>query len=218
MNWIRRKLETWSPTFSPTVYKGVLAAIVSAAFVIPLGLVALPYIEFFNGMAVQPKGKTQQLYGRLFGEELVVNRPPVPGTVPRHYEPYPFPGADERTELLAAEGLIDPTRPTRENLRRGRELYNIFCIVCHGPIGLADGPVVGPNRYPAPPSLHETARNYTDARIVHIISQGKGLMPLYGDKIEFQDRWAVVYYVRALQRALAAATQPAAAPTPEPSP
>jgi mono/diheme cytochrome c family protein len=99
-----------------------------------------------------------------------------------------------------------------DNLQRGRNRYDIFCIACHGRMAEGDGPVVGPNRFPAPPSLHtDQARGYDDGTIYYVITHGIGKMPGYADKLTPQDRWKVVHYVRALQLAVRAGTsQPAA--------
>jgi mono/diheme cytochrome c family protein len=40
-----------------------------------------------------------------------------------------------------------------------------------------------------------------DGELFHVISQGRNLMQGYGSNIEINDRWAIVAYVRALQRA-----------------
>lgn len=203
MKFIADKLRAYSPTFSPTIYKAVLVTIVLGAFAFPLGLVALPYIEFFNGMAVQPKGLAQGVYGRLYGKELPVERLPVPGTIPQGYRPYPFEGNDDKTAELAGLKLVNPAPRTLPQLRRGQKIYNIYCITCHGKTGLGDGPVVGPDRFPAPTSLHTDAvKKYPDGQIFHIITRGKGKMPGYADRITPEDRWAVVHFVHALHRAL----------------
>ena len=55
--------EGKGPKFSPLMYKAVLMSIMVAAFVVPLAWVTSPYIEFFNGMAVQPTAKAQMTYG-----------------------------------------------------------------------------------------------------------------------------------------------------------
>ena len=90
-----------------------------------------------------------------------------------------------------------------EVLQRGRTLFTIYCGVCHGSEALGDGPVVGPDRFPAPPSLHtDVARAYKDGTLFQIISAGKANMSSYADMLEPKDRWAVIYYVRALQRSL----------------
>ena len=54
---IQQRLAAWEPRFSFPVYRAVLIGMVVAAFAVPLALVAIPYLDMFNGMAVQPKGK-----------------------------------------------------------------------------------------------------------------------------------------------------------------
>jgi mono/diheme cytochrome c family protein len=203
MKFLMEKLERFSPTFSPTLFKAALVAIIAAAFVVPLAFVALPYIELFNDMAVQRKGKPQSLHGRLFHEARVVERLPVPGTVPRGVSHYPLSGKDEETLKRAGERLTNPAARTLENLERGKYLYDTYCYPCHGEVGLGDGPVVGPDRYPAPPSQHtDEVKNLPDGSIYHIITMGKGKMPGYAEQIQPGDRWLIVNYIRVLHRAL----------------
>lgn len=199
------RLQKLEPRWSATAYKAALLAMVASAVVIPLGLVALPFIEFFNGMAAQPKAKTQMTYGRVFGEALEVARDPVPGTLPRGYEPYRFEHFGNTLDEAIAVGsmLENPLPVTREHLEKGREVYNIYCITCHGAKGEGDGPVIGPNRFPAPPSLHtDQARGYRDGTIYHFITKGQGKMPSHALQIEPEERWQVILYLRALQRAM----------------
>jgi len=203
MKFIIEKLERISPKFSPTLFKAALVAIAAAAFVIPLALVALPYIELFNDMAVQRKGKAQSMHGRLFEKALIVERAPVPGTIPHEIFPYALSGKDKEAIELAGARLANPTERTLENLERGRYLYDIYCYPCHGQVGLGDGPVVGPDRYPAPTSQHtEDVKNFRDGSIFHIITAGKEKMPGYAEQIPPRDRWLIVNYVRVLHRAL----------------
>ena len=189
-----------------TAYKGLLLTIMASAFVIPLGFVAMPYLEFFNGMALQPKAKAQGMYGRAYGQELLIDALlPVEGTIHRDYQGHPaqLSGNDELSIQLAGTMLNNPLDPTLEVLQRGQKLFNIYCIVCHGEEGLGDGPVVGPGRFPAPASLHsDVVKMYKDGAIYQVITNGKNKMPGYADKLAVTDRWAVVHYVRALQRSL----------------
>ncbi len=219
------------PRWSPLMFKATLFTVVAAAFVIPLALAATPFIEFFNGMAAQPKGKAQMTYGRTHDEAFQVTRDPVAGTMPRGWEPYPLAHLNEEIEaarkanpeidpqLLAdmemeaarEAGLLlfNPVGISEEALLRGQDRYDIFCTVCHGPRGQTDGsatgtnPVTGVPRFPTPPSLHtDQARGYEDGSIYHIITSGMGKMPGYSDKLTEEDRWNVIHYVRALQRAM----------------
>ncbi|MEW6074035.1 MAG: cytochrome c [Planctomycetota bacterium] len=196
------RLRNLNPSFPPRLFKAVLIAFVAAAFVIPLGLLALPFLSFLNDMAVQPKGKAQSLYGALLGQPAVVERPPVAGTMPMDFRPYRFEADDEGTVARAGQELANPLVPTMELLERGRKLFGYYCWTCHGLEGDGDGPIVGPDRFPAPPSLHtETARGFPDGRLYHVITRGQNKMPSYRDKFAPDERWAIIHYVRALQRA-----------------
>ena len=85
----------------------------------------------------------------------------------------------------------------REVDAAGDTLYQTFCAVCHG--AAADGKgSVGP-RVGAPSLLTGRARGYSDGYIYSIIRYGRGVMPLYGDKVRGENRWQIVNFVRQLQ-------------------
>jgi mono/diheme cytochrome c family protein len=124
-------------------------------------------------------------------------RMPVKGTVPRGFVKYDF--AVENNEELGKK-LVNPLPRTKTALLRGQKLYNTYCIVCHGAYGEGDGTVVP--KYPRPPSLQsEKIGKWPDGRIFHVITAGQNIMPSYSTQIAQEDRWAVIHYVRALQRA-----------------
>jgi mono/diheme cytochrome c family protein len=199
---IERRIRTFEPGFSVKLFKAALITIVCLAFVVPICLVALPYIWLLNDMAVQPKGKAQSLHGTLLGESLVVERAPVEGTIPMGYFPYEYDQEDEEAVVRAGEGLVNPVTPTLEVLEEGRKLWTYYCKTCHGVEGDGNGPIVGPDLFPAPTSLHtDAAQKYPDGRIFHVITRGQNTMPSYRDKFDPDERWAIVHYVRALQRA-----------------
>lgn len=123
-------------------------------------------------------------------------RAPVAGTVPRGFQPYPY-GKDE---IAKAGDLRNPLRRTQAVLERGQKMYNTYCIVCHGPTGLGNGSVVP--KYPAPPSLQsDKIREYPDGKIYHVITRGQNLMWSYANQVDPTDRWAIIHYIRVLQRA-----------------
>lgn len=112
-------------------------------------------------------------------------------------------GAERNVELLASDTLTNPLagRMTGDVLDRGRVLYESYCVVCHGPQGNGDGPVVGENRLPALPTLDlssQRARDLTDGYIFGMIANGRVVMPDYR-RIPRDDRWYIVNYVRQLQ-------------------
>ncbi len=95
----------------------------------------------------------------------------------------------------------NPTPADEESLARGEEIYNRYCIVCHGPVGIgADAYIV--EKWPALVAYNlagETVQGYSDSYIYGMIRVGRGLMPQYGHQITHFDRWDIVNYVRQLQ-------------------
>ena len=116
--------------------------------------------------------------------------------------------SDGRTSREPPEGTVARETPSEARppvtpalLARGRERFDIYCAVCHGRAGDADGIVVR-RGFPSPPSYHtEKLRKASDLDLYGVISNGDGLMFPYGDRVRPADRWAIVAYIRALQLA-----------------
>lgn len=102
-----------------------------------------------------------------------------------------------RQEALLATSLPHPL--TAALLKRGENRYEIFCVPCHSPVGDGDG-LITRRGFPSPPSFHiKRLREIPDRHFFDVMSQGYGMMYSYADRIEPQDRWAIVAYIRALQ-------------------
>ncbi|CAN5654808.1 cytochrome c [soil metagenome] len=95
-------------------------------------------------------------------------------------------------------------------LRVGQVMYERHCLVCHGPQGLGDGPIIGPDKFAFPPPslIAAPATTRPDGYISGVIRAGRGLMPAYGPRMTHAERWAVVAYVNSLQAAAGAAPVP----------
>jgi mono/diheme cytochrome c family protein len=209
---LKQILREWSPGWKPFRWRATLIGIFAMAIIIPLAFLALPYLEILNDMAVQPKAKAQGEYGWFSDVQIPSERLPVPGTFPmslHEYYPYPFPKGTGKEEEAAAKPAAahwkSPyvTRSVKAvQIERGEKIFHNICRTCHGPRGDADGPIVGAGLFPAPPSLHtKQAREFTDGRIFHVITVGQQKMPSYATTLAPDERWAVILYVRALQRA-----------------
>ena len=143
---------------------------------------SLPY-DSFSPNPVTRDGKTLQ--------------PPVPGTVARGVEPFRYGSSPEEAERAGRE-LRNPVPLDDETLARGRELYETFCLVCHGERGEGDGPLVP--RIPNPPSYtSERVRTMAPGQIFHAISRGTARMPSYASQIPPARRWLIVHYVDSLR-------------------
>ncbi len=137
-----------------------------------------PVLPPMSHMLVQPRLDAQQRG----------MRPPVAGTVARGRMPY-----------LGALG--NPLPRTKAVLELGRKVFSNNCLICHGP--LANGTPILTAAYGAKPANLQAKKflSYTDGEIYHAIMHGKNAMPALGLGFTEDERWAVVHYVRALQRA-----------------
>lgn len=206
---LKQILGEWKPKWYEGRWRVTLVALPIVIITLPLAILAIPYLDILNDMAVQAKGKAQGTYGWFSGnQELVAERPPVEGTIPQGWFPYHVTEKDADKAAEAAGAIQNPIKPTKAVLLQGKEVFGRICATCHGERGEGDGTIQGPNLFPAPPSLH-TAKyhDYPDGRIWHVITQGWSKMPSYAGTVEPDERWAVVHYVRALQKAMKKATE-----------
>jgi mono/diheme cytochrome c family protein len=100
-----------------------------------------------------------------------------------------------------------PVSVTRELMARGRQRYDIYCATCHGLVGDGNGIVskraleLEQGTWIPPLSLHvDSVVAQPVGQLYHTITHGVRKMPGYGDQLSVEDRWAVVLYIRALQR------------------
>ena len=169
----------------------ILAIVTSAATYITLN--KLMYVVPFSWMEVQPKLNAQE-ESDIFTDGKGM-RPPVDGTVARGELPYPFYGQTNPPEVLS-----NPTVPTKKILELGKRKFLTFCSPCHGNFAQGESRLNG--QFPTGPTLVSgKIINYPDGMIYHIITNGQNVMPSYMHQINREERWAIVDYVRVLQRA-----------------
>lgn len=154
----------------------------------------------FPGMRVQPKFRPQA-ESKFFADGRADRVPPA-RTVARgqlrdddhlHFGKTP-------TGAFAA-GLPAGLTVDMKLMERGRDRFQLYCSPCHGALGDGNGIT---KRYGmgATPSYHDPRlRTMADGEIFNTITLGKNTMQSYADKLTPEDRWAVVAYLRALQRA-----------------
>lgn len=146
-----------------------------------------PSFTYMPDMAYQPAVKAQT-------DQAM--RLPVAGTVSRDATLTVIPEDAD----AAGRQLHNPLKRTKAVLEKGREKFNIYCAVCHGPLGEGNGSVVP--KFPQPPTLQsDKIRDTPDGKLFHIMSRGQNLMPSYATQLDESERWAVAHYIRALYRA-----------------
>ncbi|MCX6829037.1 MAG: cytochrome c [candidate division Zixibacteria bacterium] len=150
-----------------------------------------------RGMSKQPKYRPQA-EGDFFPDKSTM-RMPVPSTVAREElrrdDSY-YQGKDSLGNFVRKA----PVALTMQILKRGRERFDIYCSPCHSRLG--DGKGIMINRgYLPPPSYHtDRLRQIEKGYIFDVISNGIRNMPAYRHQVPVADRWAIVLYLRALQR------------------
>ena len=168
-----------------------------------------PPLEVFPDMDRQDKYKPQS-HSAFFGDGRT-DRPTPSGVVPfgrtaLAAEGKFLAGDDHLYRGASADGSFAAGFPSEVEVNAafldlGKVKYNIYCTVCHGATGDGNG-ITKQYGMGATPTFHDARlRGVPEGEIYHVITAGKGNMLAYADKIEPADRWAVVAYVRALQRA-----------------
>ncbi len=178
-----------------------------------------PPIEFFSDMKRQSKLKFQK--PSEFFSDNRGGRPPVNATIPMGYDipGHPFQNAgvpnDVRSPLGEFTAGTDyyntgkmgdqwgtgiPLPATADLVERGKKFYTIYCSACHGATGQGNG-ITSKYGLLGIANYHQDKyRQMADGQIFNTITNGYNSMMAYGDKVTVKDRWAVVAYVRALQR------------------
>jgi mono/diheme cytochrome c family protein len=174
-----------------------------------------PPIELFADMVRQNKVRPQTP-SEFFPDEHASRLIPT-GTVPRG-GPYVINGEELKVDgkpVYAYEdssvntGMIpgttnwvplSPVPMTRQLLERGQQRYQINCMPCHGPTGDGKG-ITGKYGMIGMANFHDPRLvSMNDGELFNTITYGKNLMGAYGANVTIEDRWAVIAYVRALQR------------------
>lgn len=168
-----------------------------------------PPIEVFPDMDRQAKYKPQA--GSRFFADGRADRPLPAGTVPfgrdaRQADPAFLRADDFRYEGKLADGSFGRGFPARlevnrEFIGRGQGRYQIYCAPCHGALGDGNGITKSYGMLTTPTYHDDRLRAMAEGEIFNTITHGKNTMMPYADKLAPDDRWAVVAYVRALQRA-----------------
>ncbi|WP_186525807.1 c-type cytochrome [Seonamhaeicola sediminis] len=123
---------------------------------------------------------------------------PAEGSVPRGHIPFDIENTTEGYDLAKAT-LTSPLDSTQVDLVTGKELYEIYCGICHGTKGDGKGNLVKREKILGIPSYDDAGRAITAGSIYHTIYYGKNSMGSYANQLNENERWQVVSYVLKLK-------------------
>jgi len=151
--------------------------------------------EYFDDMAHSPAYESYTPNPNFADGKTMRN--PVEGTIPIGYEPYLYEKTDE-DRVKAGLALVNPLKPTEQNIARGKQVFTIFCIDCHGDKGDGQGYLFTSKKYPYQPGnlLSAKVRNNPEGEIFHVVTVGFGVMAPHGYMIRPEDRWKVTMYIK----------------------
>ncbi len=159
---------------------------------------------------------TQGEKNTVFEDGINAQLPPE-GTIPREdswiiqeaYSPYPFEETFEGYEAAGLEftsPLNDPAfnaegiNCTEETYNKGKRLYEVYCIMCHGKNGNGQGKLVSEGVFGNVPSYaSEALRTLPEGKMFHTLTYGKGIMGSYASQLTPRERWEVICYIQEFQ-------------------
>ena len=125
---------------------------------------------------------------------------PAQGSVPRGFTPeeYPNTPAGLAAARLNSKSPLDSI--TEGDLTKAKQLYTIYCAICHGDAGDGKGNLVKREKFLGVPSYAE--RELTEGGIYHVVTYGLNAMGSHKNQLTQTERWMVSAYVLKLKSEL----------------
>ena len=120
---------------------------------------------------------------------------PAEGSVARGWQPYDYPDTNEGYE--AAKENPSPIENTEANRAIGKELYGIYCAVCHGSKGDGQGILMTREKFLGVPSYAD--RDINPGSIYHVLMYGKNAMGSHAGQVNATERWQIAQHVMELR-------------------
>lgn len=139
-----------------------------------------------------------ETYGEAAFPNGIQAQLPAEGTIPRGFVPFDIENSTAGYDLAKAT-LQSPLDSTAVDLNRGKELYDIYCGICHGNKGKGQGKLVKREKILGIPSYDDAGRAINAGSIYHTIYYGKNAMGSYANQLNEEERWQVVSYVLKLK-------------------
>ena len=127
---------------------------------------------------------------------------PPDNTIPRGWMPYDLENSIEGKELSRVKTSPLDSLNREANMAVGKELYDIYCALCHGTKGDGQGTLVKREKILGVPTYADAARDITVGSTYHVIYYGLNSMGSYAVQLNHEERWQVAEYVMKLKEDL----------------
>lgn len=178
-------------------YKGLLALLILVLGIQSCSDNSRPNYQYFPNM-YEPVGYETYADSDAFANGIEAQIP-VEGSIARGWEPYDYPDTNEGYEAAKAN-LNSTIEITDENQANGKELYGIYCAVCHGNKGDGQGILMTREKFLGVPSYAD--REITPGSIYHVLMYGKNAMGSHAGQVNAEERWQIAQHVMELRSKL----------------
>ena len=158
---------------------------------------AKPNYQFFPNMYEAVSYETYSEHNVFKGG--VEAQVPAKGSIKRGFVPYEIPNTPEGYALAKAT-LKSPLDSLSINQDKAKELYTVYCAICHGDAGDGKGNLVVKEKFLGVPSYAD--REMTEGSIYHVITYGLNSMGSHANQLSQEERWVVADYVLKLKAGL----------------
>lgn len=158
---------------------------------------AKPNYQFFPNMYEAVSYETYSEHNVFKGG--VEAQLPAKGSIKRGFVPYEIPNSPEGYALAKAS-LKSPLDSLSLNPDKGKELYTIYCSICHGEKGDGKGNLVVKEKFLGVPNYKD--REITEGSVFHVITYGLNSMGSHANQLSQEERWQVTDYVLKLKAGL----------------
>ncbi|MDA6071868.1 cytochrome c [Flavobacterium sp. AC] len=149
--------------------------------------------NMYESLAYEPYAEAKIFKGGKEGQL------PAQGSINRGFEPYEYENSTAGYELAKAN-LKSPLDSIERNSGKGKELFDIYCISCHGATGNGKGKLVEREKFLGVPSYKD--REITEGSIFHVETYGLNAMGSHANQLSAHERWLVADYVLKLKSQL----------------
>jgi|GEM_PF-949 polysulphide reductase nrfD len=147
-------------------------------------------VEFAPDMYESPAYRTYEV-APLLPPEHTVKRGSLPYTYPNTQEGY------EQAKIALHNPLATDSLQQAQHIAQGKELYSVYCALCHGDKGDGKGVLVQREKILGVPNY--ASRELTEGSIYHVLYYGRNTMGSFANQLSEKERWQVVMFVQQLK-------------------